>query len=86
MNNTHEGVSLLVKVQALACTFTKSNTLLWVFFYFFKLYKWYQSKESHMKPKQIFMGHFYLLPSPVYGTIDILTIPETKLYAIFLSA
>ena len=29
-----------------ACNFTKSNTLPWVFFTFFKLYKWYQ-KASH---------------------------------------
>ena len=27
---------------ASACNFTKINSLLWVFFTFFKLYKWYQ--------------------------------------------
>ena len=37
--NTHRGVLLLVKLQALACNFTKSNTLPWMFF---KLYKCYQ--------------------------------------------
>ena len=36
VKNTHEGVLLL------ACNFTKSNTPPWVFFTFFKLYKWYQ--------------------------------------------
>ena len=37
----HGGVLLLVKLQAF-CNFTKSNTPPWVFFTFFKLYKWYQ--------------------------------------------
>ena len=38
--NTHGGM------LSLACTFTKSNTLPWVFFMFFKLYKWYQIAQS----------------------------------------
>ena len=38
VNNTNEGVLILVKLQA----FTKINTPPWVFFTFFKLYKWYQ--------------------------------------------
>ena len=42
VKNTHEGVLLLVKLQAKACNFTKSNTPPWVFFTFFKLYKCYQ--------------------------------------------
>ena len=42
VKNTHGGVLLLVKLQASACNFTKINTLPWVFFMFFKLYKWYQ--------------------------------------------
>ena len=29
------------KVTGFACNFTKSNTLLWMFFTLFKLYKWY---------------------------------------------
>ena len=37
LKNTHAGVLLLVKLQA-----SKSNTPPWVFFTFFKLYKWYQ--------------------------------------------
>ena len=37
VKNTHGGVLLLVKLQA-----SKSNTPPWVFFMFFKLYKWYQ--------------------------------------------
>ena len=39
VKNNHGGVLLSVKLQA-ACNFTKSNTPLWVFFTFFKLYKW----------------------------------------------
>ena len=42
VRNTHRGVLLLVKLQASACNFTKSNTPPWVFFTFFKLYKWHQ--------------------------------------------
>ena len=39
VSNTHEGVLLLVKLQASACKFTKSNTPPWMFFTFFILYK-----------------------------------------------
>ena len=42
VKNTHGGVLILVKLQALACNFTKINTPPWVFFTFFELYKWYQ--------------------------------------------
>ena len=42
VKNTHGGVLILVKLQAEACNFTKINTPPWVFFTFFKLYKWYQ--------------------------------------------
>ena len=42
MKNTHEGVLILVKLQASACNFTKINTPPWVFFTFFKSDKWYQ--------------------------------------------
>ena len=37
MKNTHGGALILVKLQA-----SKINTPPWVFFTFFKLYKWYQ--------------------------------------------
>ena len=40
MENIHGGVLLLVKLQA-SCNFTKGNTPPWIFFTFFKLYKWY---------------------------------------------
>ena len=40
VKNTHEGVLLLVKLQAKACNFSKINTRPWVFFMFFKLGKW----------------------------------------------
>ena len=42
LKNTHGGVLLLVKLQAESFIFTKSNTPPWVFFTFFKLYRWYQ--------------------------------------------
>ena len=42
VKNTHGGVLLLVNLQTEVCNFTKSNTPPWVFFTFFKLYKWYQ--------------------------------------------
>ena len=35
VKHTHRGVLLLVKLQAKACNFTKSNALPWVFFMFF---------------------------------------------------
>ena len=45
--NTYEGVLLLVKLQVLACNFTKRNTPSWVFFTFHvKIYKWYQIVQS----------------------------------------
>ena len=37
---------LLVKLQALACNFTKNMSLPWLFFMFFKLYKWYQIAQN----------------------------------------
>ena len=42
VKNTHRGALILVKLQASACNFNKSNTPPWVFFTFFKLCKWYQ--------------------------------------------
>ena len=45
VKNTYERVLLLVKLQATlrkAWNFTKSNTAPWIYFTFFKLYKWYQ--------------------------------------------
>ena len=46
VKNTHGGVLILVTLQALACNFTKSNTPLWGFFTFFKLYQRYQIAQS----------------------------------------
>ena len=42
VKNNHGGVLILVKLQASACSFTKINTPVWMFFTFLKLYKWYQ--------------------------------------------
>ena len=44
--NTHGRMLILVKLQAGACKFFKSNTPPWVFFTVFKLYKWYQIAQS----------------------------------------
>ena len=44
--NTLGVVLLSVKLQAGACNFTESNTPPWVFFTFFKLYKWCQTAQS----------------------------------------
>ena len=46
VKNTHGAVLLLVKLQTEAWNFTKSNTAPWVFFTFFKLYKWHQNAQS----------------------------------------
>ena len=46
VKNTHGGVILSVKLQTEACNFTKSITPPWVFFTFFKLYKWCQIAQS----------------------------------------
>ena len=46
VKNTHAGVLLLVKLQASACSFTKSNTPLWVFFTFLKLSKSYEIAQT----------------------------------------
>ena len=46
----------LLKLQAKACNFTKSNTPPWVFFTFLKLYKWYQIVQSiSYKPAIFFL-------------------------------
>ena len=41
VKNAHGGVLILAKLKNLL-KFTKINTPPWVFFTFFKLYKWYQ--------------------------------------------
>ena len=46
VNNIHEGLLLLVKLQAEDCDFTKSNTPPWLFFTFYELHKWYQTAQS----------------------------------------
>ena len=46
VKNSHGGVILLVRLQALTCNFTKSVTPPWVLLLFFKLYKWYQTTQS----------------------------------------
>ena len=42
---------------ALTCNFTKSNTPPWVFFTFFKLYKWYQIAQNitYIHKKHLFL-------------------------------
>ena len=43
-----------------ACNFTKSNTPPWLFFTFFKLYKWYQIAQSNIYVQDVFIGRFNL--------------------------
>ena len=47
-----------VTIHNLACNFTKINTPLWVFFTFFKLYKWYQiaQRTTDNLGKQLFQA------------------------------
>ena len=46
VKNTHGEVLFLVKLQASAYNFTKSNTWSSLFFTFFILYKWYQIPQN----------------------------------------
>ena len=47
VKDTHGGVLLLAKLQALDCNLTKSKNPPWVFFFtFFKLYRCYQIAQS----------------------------------------
>ena len=63
---THGRVLLLVKLEALACSFTKSNTPPWVFFTFFKLCKWYQiAQQKHIKTK-LYNLHIYNIYIYIY--------------------
>ena len=57
MKNTHGGMLLLVKLQALAYNFTKSNTPPWVFFTFLKLYKWNRIAQSTTNMYTITLGN-----------------------------
>ena len=71
MKITHGRVLLLVKLQALACSFAKGNTPVWVFFTFFKLYKWYQiAQKRHIRNKA---------PSKMF--VEILYAPRINKYA-----
>ena len=55
VKNSHGRVLILVKLQAKACSFIKINTPPWVFFTFFKLYKWYQivQRTTYIKIKNL---------------------------------
>ena len=46
VKSTHGEVLLLAKLQAQVCKFAESNTPPWVFFTFFKLYKWSKISQS----------------------------------------
>ena len=53
VKNTHEGVLLLVKLQAKACNFTKSNTPSWVFFTFLNYTNGTKSRNtSYLEPSR----------------------------------
>ena len=66
MKNTHRGMLILVKLQAEACNFTKLNTLPWVFFTFFKLYKWHQiAQRTTYSQEARFLGIITLLKGEI---------------------
>ena len=46
VKNLNGGVTLLEKLQAEACNFTKSIASPWVFLMFLTLYKWYQTVQN----------------------------------------
>ena len=46
VKNNHEGVFILVKLQASVCNFTKINTLPWVFFTFFNCTNGVKSRNA----------------------------------------
>ena len=54
VKNTPGGMLLLVKLQASACNFTKSNTPPGVLFKYFELYRWYQIVQSASYDLQAF--------------------------------
>ena len=59
IKKTHKSL-LLVKMQAKACNFTRSNTPPWAFFVFSKLYKWYQLAQNitYMTLSNVYDGAF----------------------------
>ena len=68
VKNTYGGVLLLGKSQALKLqAVTKSNSPSWVFFTFFKLYKWYQIMQciafldSFQRRMKRFLSQFLFL-------------------------
>ena len=77
MKNTHGRVLLLIKLQALTCNFTKSNTPPWVFFMFFKLYKWYKCLVFvHFRTwifLQLYSNSFFSRCSPLWQSYGLRT-------------
>ena len=61
VKNTHGGVLLLVKLQALVCSFTKSSTPPWVFFTFFNCTNDTKSHNASQCRKIIGTDWSYLL-------------------------
>ena len=53
-----------IKNQAEACNFIKSNSLPWVFFTFFRLYKWHQIAQSISQKLQVCFSMYDLLVEP----------------------
>ena len=85
VKNTHGGVLILVKLQAVACNFTKINTPPWVFFTFLKLYKWCQIAQRttyvyQVTPSLTWMGIFFLFQNCFY--IKLLMIIFIRMFGI----
>ena len=61
VKNTHRGVLLLVKLQASAFNFIKSNTLPWAFFTFLNCSNSTNLRKRHIYPATLFMhDQFYI--------------------------
>ena len=70
VKNIHERVILLVKLQVVACNFTKNSiTPLWVFFTFFKLCKWCQVAQSIADGKWPYSNKIQQTPELLAGMI-----------------
>ena len=59
VKNTHGGVILSVTLEASVCNFNKSVIPPWVFFTFFKLYKWYWIAQSTVGFFFFFLSFFF---------------------------
>ena len=67
MKNTQGGALLLVKLQAEASSFTKSNTPPWVFFTLLKLYNGIKLRKASQIIKMLLHWNYYLEEQIFHG-------------------